>query len=255
MLGGRIALVVGGTSGIGRACAEALARAGARVVVSGRRAEEGEAVVASVRVAGGEAAFCRADVANPSSVDALGAFVLERFGRLDIAVNSLAAAMKGARLAEQTLDNFDALFAVNVRGLWLAMRTELNIMLAAGGGAIVNIGSMAAFTGTVGGGFYAASKHAVDGLTKTASNEYAGKGIRVNSVAPGPTRTDLLVRAAGEEALAAIARARPIGRVATPEEVADVAVFLASDAARYVTGETIKMDGGAHYFPRIGIPQ
>jgi len=225
------------------------------VLIAGRR-DDGEEIARGLRAQGSEASFHRVDVTDAASVDALGATVRERFGGLDIAVNSLASAEKGVRLAEETIAHFDAVFAVNVRGLWLAMQMEIKQMLMQEtGGTIVNIGSMAAFSGTLGGGFYAASKHAVEGLSKTASNEYAGNGIRVNSVAPGPTRTPLLERAAGAAALEAIGRARPMGRVAEPSEVAEAVLFLASDGARYITGETICMDGGARHLPRIGIPQ
>lgn len=246
----------GGTSGIGAACALALGRAGARVIVAGRTVSSGEAVVREIVDGGGTATFVAADVVDPASVAALGKSIVQLYGGLDIAVNSIAASARGARLAEETIENFDTVFAVNVRGLWLAMQMELRRMLEQGrGGTIVNIGSMAGFTGTVGAGFYGASKHAVEGLTKTASNEYAGSGIRVNAVAPGPTRTAILERAAPKEALDAIARARPIGRIAEPDEIADAVLFLASDASRYITGETIRMDGGAFQMPRIGIQQ
>ena len=253
---GKAALVVGGGSGIGRASAIALAQAGARVVVAGRNAAAGAEVVDEIERLGGVAAFVAADVTDLAAMEALGAAVVERFGALDIAVNSSVAATGGSRLADETLENFDRVFAVNVRGLWLAMKVELTHMLAGGrGGAIINVGSAAGFNGTLGGGFYSASKHAVEGLIKTASNEYAGLGVRVNGVAPGPTRTPLLERAVGAEALEAIGRARPLGRVAEPEEVAEAIVFLASDAARYITGETIQMDGGARHLPRLGVPR
>ncbi|MEP6870209.1 MAG: SDR family NAD(P)-dependent oxidoreductase, partial [Novosphingobium sp.] len=205
-LSGRVAVVVGGTSGIGKACALALGRAGAAVAIAGRNADAGEAVAAMIRENGGEATYFAVDVTDEQTVERLGEAVVERFGKLDIGVNSIAAPVKGAKLAEEEVEHFDAMFAVNVRGLWLAMRMELRQMVARGqGGAIVNIGSMAGFTGTVGGGFYCASKHAVEGLTKTGSNEYAPLGIRVNGVAPGPTMTDMLERAAPREMLEAIA--------------------------------------------------
>jgi len=252
----RVALVVGGGSGIGRACAVALARAGARVVVAGRNAAAGAAVVDQIARDGAEAAYVSCDVTAPDQVEALGAAVIDRFGAIGVGVNSVATINSGERLADETTENFDRVFAVNVRGVWLAMQLELKHMLASGrGGAIVNIGSAAGFNGTVGGGFYSASKHAVEGLIKTASNEYAGLGVRVNGVAPGPTRTSLLDRATRGGSLETIGKARPLGRVAEPEEVADVVVFLASDAARYITGETIQMDGGARHLPRIGIPR
>jgi len=256
MLSGKVALVVGGTSGIGRAAAVALGRAGARVAVAGRSAEGGAGTVALVAAAGGSALFAPLDVDQPDHFDRAGEQILAALGPVDIGVNAAGRVNSGntGTMVDQTPEDFDAVFTTNARGVWLAMRLELRQMLAHGrGGAIVNVSSASAFRGTFGGGFYSSSKHAVEGLTKSAAIEFADRKIRVNGVAPGPTRTPMLESVLSAEALAAAGAVRPMRRIGTPEEVADVIVFLVSDAARYVTGETIRMDGAARHLPAIGV--
>ena len=241
-----VTLVTGALTGIGRATALAFAREGHRLVVSGRREEAGQALAAEIRALGTQAEFIRADVRHEADVRALVEGTLQRFGRLDIAVNN--AGIEGATgpLTEQSVDNYEAIFATNVLGTLLSIKHEMRAMLAQGAGAIVNLSSVAGQVGMAGAAIYVASKHAVEGLTRSAALEGAAGGVRVNAVAPGPVATGMLDRFVGgsEEAKAGLLAGVPARRAASPDEVAQTIVFLASDKARYLTGQSVGVDGG-----------
>jgi NAD(P)-dependent dehydrogenase (short-subunit alcohol dehydrogenase family) len=242
---GRVVLVTGGTSGIGRATAVAFAREGAKVVVAGRRAEEGAETVRLVERAGGEGRFVRADVAKEADVRALVQKALEAFGRLDFAVNNAGVEGDNRPLVEQTVEEYDKIFRTNVLGVLLSMKHEIPAMLRAGSGAIVNISSVAGLVAIPNASTYIASKHAVIGLTKAAALETARTGVRVNAVAPAAIDTDMYTRfAADPEVRRQVDAAHPVGRIGRPEEVAAAVVWLCSDAASFVTGHTLTVDGG-----------
>jgi NAD(P)-dependent dehydrogenase (short-subunit alcohol dehydrogenase family) len=241
----QVVLVTGGTSGIGRATAVAFGREGASVVVSGRRAEEGNETVQLVQSAGGQGLFVRADVSNPADVESMLATVLSRFGRLDVAFNNAGVEDAAAPFHEQTVENYDRVMGINVKGLWLSMQAEIRQMLKQGGGAIVNTSSIGGLIAITGNATYVATKHAVIGYTKAAALEYSKLGIRVNAVAPAAIDTDMVRRFASEPAVRdQLARAHPIGRIGQPEEVAEAVLWLASPAASFVTGHTLVVDGG-----------
>lgn len=242
-----IVLITGALTGIGHATALAFAREGATVVASGRREAEGQALAAELKNHGAaDAVFIRADVRHEAEVRSLVEQTVERFGRLDVAVNN--AGIEGATgpLTEQAADNYDAIFDTNVRGMLFSLKHEMRAMLAQGGGAIVNLSSVAGLIGFAGASVYVASKHAVEGLTKTAALEGAAAGVRVNAVAPGPIQTDMLERFVGrsEEAKAGMRAGNPSQRFGTVDEVAQTIVFLASERARYLTGQSVAVDGG-----------
>jgi NAD(P)-dependent dehydrogenase (short-subunit alcohol dehydrogenase family) len=242
-----IVLVTGALTGIGRATALAFAKEGATVVVSGRREPEGQALAAELKAQGAaDAAFIRADVRHEAEVRSLVEQTIERFGRLDVAVNN--AGIEGATgpITEQSADNYDAIFDTNVRGVLFSLKHEMRAMLAQGGGAIVNLSSVAGLIGFPGASVYVASKHAVEGLTKSAALEGAAAGVRVNAVAPGPIQTDMLDRFVGrnEDAKAGLLAANPSRRAGSVDEIAQTIVFLASDKARYLTGQSVAVDGG-----------
>ncbi len=243
---GRTALITGGTSGIGRATAIAFAAAGARVAVSGRRKAEGDETVRLAEQAGGTAAFFPSDAAVEQDVRALVDAVISTFGRLDYAVNNAGAEQQAQPLPEQSEDTFDRIMRVNVKGVWLAMKYEIPAMLAtAGAGAIVNISSVAGLVGFAKAPIYAASKHAVIGLTKSVALEYAEQNIRVNAVSPGAVETAMFDRFTGSDAVRAeLASMHPMGRIGQPEEVADAVLFLCSDRSSFVTGHALAVDGG-----------
>jgi len=239
---GKVALVTGGTSGIGKATAIALARAGAKVVLSGRREKEGAEVVAEIKKLGGDAAFVRADVAKDADVKAMVDFTVEKFGRLDIAFNNAGVEWKGT-LDQATEAEYRRIFDINVWGLLNSMRHEIPIMLKNGGGAIVNTSSIAGHVGLGGVSVYIASKHAVEGLTKSAALEFAKQNIRINAVAPGPIATEMWDRFAGD-ASDQITSTVPVQRVGASEEIAAAVLYLASDAAKFTTGTSLVVDGG-----------
>lgn len=244
----KVALITGGTSGIGRATALAFARENYRVVVAGRREAEGAAVVAEIKALGGEALFIRTDVTREADLVALVARTVEKFGRLDVAFNNAGVEGNfGLMTADQTEEQYRQIFEPNVKGVLLAMKHEIAAMLKTGGGAIINTSSIGGSVGFPGAPVYVASKFAVIGLSKSAALEYAQQGIRVNVVSPGPIQTDMLDRAFGAgdtDGKKFISSATPVGRIGTAEEIASAVVWLASAGASYVTGHDLIVDGG-----------
>jgi NAD(P)-dependent dehydrogenase (short-subunit alcohol dehydrogenase family) len=240
-----VILITGALTGIGRATALAFAKDGATVVAAGRREAEGKALETELRALGAQAAFIKADVRREDEVRHLVDETIARFGRLDVAVNSAGTEGKPGPLVEQTADSYAATFDTNVLGTLLSMKHELRVMTTQGGGSIVNISSTYGHEGARGASIYAGSKHAVEGMTKSAALEAAALGVRVNAVAPGPTDTGMLNRFTGRaERKAALRSGVPLGRVGQPEEIARAIVFLASDAASFVTGQIVTVDGG-----------
>ncbi|MBV8603593.1 MAG: glucose 1-dehydrogenase [Pelomonas sp.] len=238
-------LVTGALAGIGRATALAFARQGANVVVAGRRPTAGAELVAELRAFGAHAEFVRADVSREEDVSALVAAAIARFGSLDIAVNNAGVEGELGPLTEQTEANYRAVFDTNVLGVLLALKHEMLAMLAQGSGSIVNLSSIAGRVGVAGASVYAASKHAVEGLTKIAALEGALGGVRVNAIAPGPVETEMFERFVGYDADARddfLAHV-PAQRSATPEEIADAIVWVASASTPYLSGESIALDG------------
>jgi NAD(P)-dependent dehydrogenase (short-subunit alcohol dehydrogenase family) len=241
----RVVLITGGLTGIGRATALAFAKKGAQVVVSGRRDEEGQKLVSEIRKAGAEAEFIRADVRREEDVRNLVDKTVERFGRLDVAVNCAGTEGKPGPVKEQTAETYAATFDTNVLGTLLSMKHEMRVMLAQRSGSIVNVSSTYGHTGAAGASLYSASKHAVEGLTKSAALEAASSGVRINLVAPGPIDTGMLKRFTGtDEIKAALAATVPLKRVGKPEEIAQTIVFLSSDKASFITGGPCLVDGG-----------
>jgi NAD(P)-dependent dehydrogenase (short-subunit alcohol dehydrogenase family) len=241
-----VVLITGALTGIGRTAALAFAREGNRIVISGRREEAGQALAAELRALGVEAEFLRADVRFEAEIRGVIEQTVERFGRLDVAVNNAGTEGELGPIPEQTVANYEATFATNVLGTLLSLKHEMRVMLAQGSGSIINLSSIAGQVGIAGASVYAASKHAVEGLTKSAALEGAAAGVRVNAVAPGPVATEMLDRFVGgsEEAKTGFLSTIPARRAATPEEIAQTIVFLASDKARYLTGQRIAVDGG-----------
>jgi NAD(P)-dependent dehydrogenase (short-subunit alcohol dehydrogenase family) len=244
-MGTPVVLITGALTGIGRAAAIAFAKGGNRVVVSGRGQDAGEALADELRSLGAEVEFVRADVRKEDEVRHLVDRTVARFGRLDAAVNNAGTEGKPGQVVEQTTESYAATFDTNVLGTLLSMKHELRVMTAQGSGSIVNISSTYGHEGAKGASVYAASKHAVEGMTKSAALEAAGSGVRVNAVAPGPTETGMLDRFTGTaERKAGLAANVPLGRTGQPSEIAQAIVFLASDAASFVTGQIVTADGG-----------
>jgi NAD(P)-dependent dehydrogenase (short-subunit alcohol dehydrogenase family) len=243
---GKVALVTGGASGIGRATALTFAREGAKLVVADMNDEGGQQTVHMITENGGEAIFVKTDVSKTVAVQALISKVVETYGRLDCAHNN-AGISSGVRAltADYPEERWQQVLAVNLTGVWLCMKYEIVQMLHHGGGAIVNTASIAGLVGGAGGAAYTASKHGVVGLTKTAALEYAQQGIRVNCICPGYIQTPMTASNLSDpERQAQIIAREPIGRVGTPEEVAETVVWLCSDAASFVTGHAMTVDGG-----------
>ena len=241
----QVVLITGGLTGIGRATALAFAKEGAQVVVSGRRDEEGQKLVSEIRKAGAEAEFIRADVRREEDVRNLIDKTVERFGRLDVAVNTAGTEGVPGPITEQTADSYAATFDTNVLGTLLSMKHELRVMLPQKNGSIVNVSSTFGQTGGARASVYAASKHAVEGLTQSAALEAAGSGVRVNVVAPGPIDTGMLTRFTGtDERKASLVAGVPLKRSGKPEEIAQTILFLSSDKASFITGASVAADGG-----------
>jgi NAD(P)-dependent dehydrogenase (short-subunit alcohol dehydrogenase family) len=231
--------------GVGRATATPSPPQGAAVVVSGRRDEEGKALAAELRELGAQAEYFRADVSVEDDVRALVDGTVKTFGQLDVAVNNAGFTGSRGPLVSQTLEAYNAVFDTNVRGLFFSLKHELRVMTGQGFGSIVNLSSTFGERGGAGAALYSASKHAVNGFTRSAALEVAAKGIRVNAVAPGPVDTGALDRFAGsQERAAAMAATVPAGRLGHVDDIADVISFLASDAARFLTGQIIAVNGG-----------
>ena len=241
----QVVLITGGLTGIGRAAAVAFARKGAKVVVAGRREEAGTALVKELRSFGSEAEFINADVRNENDVRALVDQTVARFGRLDVAVNNAGTEGQVGPITDQTAESFAATFETNVLGVVLSMKHEVRAMQAQGSGSIINISSTYGHRGAAFASIYVGAKHAVEGITKSVALELAKSGIRVNAVAPGPTDTGMLSRFTGTaENKAALVRQVPLDRLGLSEEIADGIVFIASDGAKWITGEILNVDGG-----------
>jgi NAD(P)-dependent dehydrogenase (short-subunit alcohol dehydrogenase family) len=242
---GKVALVTGGTSGIGKATAIEFARASAKVVLIGRRETEGTQVVAEIKKLGGDAAFVRADVAKDADVKGMVDFTVDKFGRLDVAFNNAGVEWMGP-LDQATEAEYRRVFDINVWGVLNSMRHEIPAMLKTGGGAIVNNAGIYGHVGMGQGSIITASKHAVEGLTKALALEFAKQNIRINAVAPGAIATEMFDRFAGKhsEVLDSLQSVIPVGRIGASEEIAAAVLYLCSDNARFTTGTSLVVDGG-----------
>ncbi len=240
----KVALVTGGTSGIGRTAAITLAQNGAKVLVAGRRENEGEETIILIKDAGGEAIFHKTDVSNSSDVQAMVEKVVNTYGRLDIAFNNAGILGQPGLLADQSEDSYNHIFDINLKGLFLSMKYEIQQMLKQNSGVIVNTSSINGFRSVAPGlALYNTSKQAVVTMTKSVALEYAQSGIRINAIAPGGIETDMLKMASGGHT-EAFAQAIPMKKLGTPSDIASAVIWLCSDAASYITGHTLVVDGG-----------
>ena len=241
----KVVLITGALTGIGRATALAFARERASVVVAGRHDDDGQTLVAELRALGAEAEYVRADVRSDDDLKALVDKTVARFGRLDVAVNNAGTEGKPGPVTAQTTQTYAMTFDTNVLGTLLSMKHELRVMQPQGSGSIINLSSTMGSRGAPGASLYTASKHAVEGLTKSAALEGAAFGVRVNAVAPGPVDTELLDRFTGSaDRKAGLIAGVPLKRVGKPEEIAQAIVFLASDSASFITGQVVGINGG-----------
>ena len=245
-LHGKVALVTGGTSGIGRDTAVLFAKAGAKVVVAGRREPEGEETIELIRAGGGDGLFLKTDVSKAAEVDALVQKTVEGFGHLDIAFNNAGIEGTWVPIVRQSEEDWDQIIAINLKGVWLCLKYEIRQMLKQGaGGAIVNMGSVTGLIGSVGAAAYSASKHGVIGLTKSAALENAKSGIRINAVCPGFTETPMADRIFRVPQIQKhVLSCHPIGRLGKPLEIAEAVVWMCSDRASFMTGQSLVLDGG-----------
>lgn len=244
---GKIALITGGGSGIGRAAAVLFAKEGAKIVVANRRIENGTETVEMIKKAGGEAIFVQTDISQKIQVEHLIATIVKCYGRLDCAFNNGGIDGKPAPIADCEEEDWDAIIDINLKGTFFLMKYEIQQMLTQGYGSIVNMSSIC---GTIARPYrcaYTASRHGIEGLTKTAALEYSNQGIRVNAVAPGSIKTDIFIRSiqGNPDKEKVYTQGHPIGRIGRPEEVASAALWLCSDAASFVTGSILTVDGGA----------
>ena len=239
----KAAIITGGSSGIGRAAAVALAKQGVKIAIAARRAKEGEETVRLVKEAGSEGIFVKTDVANENDVRSLVEKTVKQYNRLDYAFNNAGIEEKTTPLVDQTSEVFDQIMNVNVKGIWLSMKYEIPEMIRIGGGAIVNTSSGAGVVGYPLQPINIASKHAVLGLTKSAALEYAKSGIRINAIAPGVTETEMVERV-DKQLIERLKSITPIGRIGDPQEIANAVVWLLSDKASFVLGHTLLVDGG-----------
>jgi NAD(P)-dependent dehydrogenase (short-subunit alcohol dehydrogenase family) len=247
ILEGKVALITGAGSGIGRATSRIFAREGAKLVLADVVEDGGQQTLASITDSGGEAVFIRTDVSKESDVAAAIAKVVSTYGRLDCAFNNAGIEGKGGLTHECTRENWDRVIAINLTGVWLCMKAEIDQLMKQGkGGAIVNTSSGAGLAGVRGMPAYVAAKHGVAGLTRAAAIEYGRHGIRVNAVCPGPIRTPMMTRLLGERPNAEerFARGGPLKRLGEPEEIGESVAWLCSDHASYVTGLPMPVDGG-----------
>jgi NAD(P)-dependent dehydrogenase (short-subunit alcohol dehydrogenase family) len=243
MMDQKVAIVTGGSSGIGRATAIALAKQGAKVTVAARRSKEGEETVHLIKEAGSDGIFVKTDVANENDVRLLVEKTVKQYNRLDYAFNNAGIEEMTTPLVDQTSEVFDQIINVNVKGVWLSMKYEIPEMIRTGGGAIVNTSSGAGVVGYPQQPIYIASKHAVLGLTKSAALEYAKSGIRINAIAPGITETEMVERV-DKQLIERLKSMTPIGRIGDPQEIANAVVWLLSDKGSFVLGHTLLVDGG-----------
>ena len=245
-LAGKVALVTGGTSGIGRATAELMAAKGAKVVVTGRREAEGQETIRLIEETGGEGVFIQGDMSKEEDIKMVISSIISKYGKLDIAFNNAGVA-DASEIHDVNKEMYDKIFGVNVWGVLACMKHEIPVMLKTGGGSIINMSSVAGHIGAPSLSVYIASKHAVEGLTKVAAMENAQRGIRVNAVAPAVIDTamaDQLFGKEGEESRSSIAASHPMGRCGFDHEVAEAVLWLASDASSYTTGHSLPVDGG-----------
>jgi NAD(P)-dependent dehydrogenase (short-subunit alcohol dehydrogenase family) len=245
-LEGKVGLVTGGTSGVGRETSVLFAKSGAKVVIAGRREPEGEETIELIRAAGGEGLFVKADVSKVSEVEALIQKAVERFGRLDVAFNNAGIEGVWAPIIKQSEEDWDRTIQVNLKGVWLCLKYEIKQMVKQGkGGAIVNMASITGLVGSAGAAAYSASKHGVIGLTKSTALEMARSGIRINAVCPGVIETSMSERLFGAPNVHKyVLSCHPVGRFGRPAEVAEAVVWMCSDRASFMTGQCLVLDGG-----------
>jgi NAD(P)-dependent dehydrogenase (short-subunit alcohol dehydrogenase family) len=245
-LEGKVGLVTGGTSGIGRDTAVLFAKSGAKVVVAGRRETEGKETIELIRSAGGDGLFVQADVSKASDVDALVRKAVDKFGRLDVAFNNAGIEGAWVRIIQQSEADWDRTIDINLKGVWLCLKYEIRQMLKqGGGGAIVNMASIQGLVGSAGAAAYTASKHGVIGLTKAAALETARSRIRINAVCPAAIETPMADRLFGEPAVHQFVLShQPIGRFGKPSEIAEAVVWMCSERASFMTGQSLVLDGG-----------